>query len=116
MNNRSSGILLHLTSLPGLEGTGTMGKNAFSWVDFLRETGQQLWQILPLGPVAYGNCPYLCFSAFAGNPLLIDLHILREEGFLGDKELQNIPRFDIRQVEFDKITLPVIPQRGSQAG
>lgn len=104
MNKRSSGILLHLTSLPGREGIGTMGKNAFAWIDFLRETGQQLWQILPLGPVAYGNCPYQCFSAFAGNPLLIDLHQLEEAGLHQGKELQNIPRFDIRQVDFDKVT------------
>lgn len=104
MNKRSSGILLHLTSLPGREGIGTMGKNAFAWIDFLRETGQQLWQILPLGPVAHGNCPYQCFSAFAGNPLLIDLHQLEEAGLHQGKELQNIPRFDIRQVDFDKVS------------
>ncbi len=104
MNKRSSGILLHLTSLPGKEGIGTMGRNAYAWIDFLRETRQQLWQILPLGPVAYGNCPYQCFSAFAGNPLMIDLHRLREEGLLGEKDLQNSPRFDIRQVDFDKVT------------
>ncbi len=104
MNKRSSGILLHLTSLPGKEGIGTMGKNAYAWIDFLHETGQQLWQILPLGPVSYGNCPYQCFSAFAGNPLLVDLHVLAEEGLLAPADLQNIPRFDIRQVLFDKVT------------
>ncbi|HNU76808.1 MAG: 4-alpha-glucanotransferase [Bacteroidota bacterium] len=104
MIKRNSGILLHITSLPGREGIGTMGKNAFAWIDFLRETSQQLWQILPLGPVAYGNCPYQCYSAFAGNPLLIDLHQLGEEGVLEKTDLQNIPRFDIRQVDFGKVT------------
>ncbi len=103
MINRSSGILLHLTSLPGKEGSGTMGKNAFQWIDFLSETRQHLWQILPLGPVSYGNCPYQCFSAFAGNPMLIDLYLLAKEGLLPEKELSDIPRFDIRQVLFDKV-------------
>ncbi|MFO8066964.1 MAG: 4-alpha-glucanotransferase, partial [Bacteroidales bacterium] len=70
---RSSGILLHITSLPGKYGIGTMGKNAYEFVDFLVESGQKLWQILPLGHTGYGDSPYQCFSAFAGNPLLIDL-------------------------------------------
>ncbi len=104
INKRSSGLLLHLTSLPGKEGCGTMGREAHRWIDFLRETGQQLWQILPLGPVHYGNCPYQCFSAFAGNPLLVDLSTLQEEGLLEAGDLASIPRFDIRQVEFEKVT------------
>ena len=103
MNSRSSGILLHITSLPGSEGVGTMGQNAFQFVDFLVETGQQLWQILPLGPIGAGNSPYQCFSAFAGNLLLIDLHLLRDDGFLSDEELENIPRFLQRKVEFEKV-------------
>ena len=102
MNPRSSGLLLHLTSLPGREGCGTMGGEARRWIDFLHETGQQLWQILPLCPPHHGNCPYLAFSAFAGNPLLIDLRTLEEEGFLPAGELACVPRFDIRQVEFEK--------------
>jgi 4-alpha-glucanotransferase len=104
MNKRSSGILLHLTSLPGEEGIGTMGKNAYEWIDFLHETKQHLWQILPLGPVNTGNCPYQSFSAFAGNPLLIDLHLLLEDGLLSQNDLAGIPRFDIRQTEFMKVT------------
>jgi 4-alpha-glucanotransferase len=105
MNKRSSGILLHLTSLPGKEGIGTMGSNAFSWIDFLNQTDQQLWQILPLGAVGEGDCPYQCFSAFAGNPLLIDLQLLKEDGWLEEKELQNIPKFEIRQVLFEKVRI-----------
>ena len=103
MNKRNSGILLHITSLPGDEGVGTLGKNAFQFVDFLVEAGQQFWQILPLGPAGAGNSPYQCYSAFAGNPLLIDLQRLQEEGFLFSKELENIPRFLRRKVEFEKV-------------
>lgn len=103
-NKRSSGILLHITSLPGKEGSGTLGREARAWVDFLHETGQQLWQILPIGPVSLGNCPYQCFSAFAGNPLMIDLHQLQEEGMLPEEALHTIPRFDIRQVDFNRVT------------
>lgn len=103
MNIRSSGILLHITSLPGKEGIGTLGNEAFSFIDFLFETNQHLWQILPLGPVGYGNSPYMCYSAFAGNPLMIDLFVLQEEGLLTENDLTSIPRFDIRQVNFDKV-------------
>ncbi|MCK5730101.1 MAG: 4-alpha-glucanotransferase, partial [Draconibacterium sp.] len=103
MSNRKSGILLHITSLPGSEGAGTLGENAFRFVDFLVETGQNLWQILPLGPVGYGNSPYQCYSAFAGNPLLIDLNLLVEDGLIDKKELRKIPRFSKGNIEFDKV-------------
>ena len=65
---RSSGILLHPTSLPGTPGIGTIGKPAFDFVDWLTDAGQSLWQILPLGPTGYGDSPYASFSTFAGNP------------------------------------------------
>jgi 4-alpha-glucanotransferase len=67
MTNRKGGILLHITSLPGDDGTGTLGKNAYKFVDFLAKSKQKLWQILPLGQVGYGDSPYQCYSAFAGN-------------------------------------------------
>jgi 4-alpha-glucanotransferase len=70
---RKSGILLHPSSLPGTGGIGSFGDEARHFVDFLHKSGQTLWQILPLGPTAYGNSPYSCYSAFAGNPLLINL-------------------------------------------
>jgi 4-alpha-glucanotransferase len=79
---RRSGILLHPTSLPGDEGIGTFGAEARRFVDFLHAAGQSLWQILPLGQPGCGNSPYSCFSAFAGNPLLIDLAQLVAEGDL----------------------------------
>lgn len=103
MSSRKSGILLHITSLPGNEGAGTLGENAFKFVDFLVETGQKLWQILPLGPVGFGNSPYQCYSAFAGNPLLIDLNLLVKDGLLNKKELLKIPHFSKNNIEFEKI-------------
>lgn len=83
---RGSGILMHITSLPQEEGIGTLGRCAYRFADFLKETSQMYWQILPLGPTGYGNSPYQSFSAFAGNPYLIDLEILVEEGLLLDEE------------------------------
>jgi 4-alpha-glucanotransferase len=103
MIKRNSGIILHITSLPGTEGIGTLGKEAFRFVDFLHETGQKLWQILPLGPVGYGNSPYQCYSAFAGNPLLIDLSLLVDEAVLAKKDLKNSPIFPSGRVDFQKV-------------
>ena len=80
--NRKSGILLHPTSLPGPGGIGTLGDNARAFIDFLHASGQTLWQILPLGPTAYGNSPYACYSAFAGNPLLVNLEEIVAQGDL----------------------------------
>lgn len=103
MNHRSSGILLHITSLPGDEGIGTLGKNAYDFVDFLVESKQKLWQILPLGPVGAGNSPYQCFSAFAGNPLLIDLQFLTEDELLTEVDFLPFPEFSKKQVEFEEV-------------
>lgn len=89
MQNRKSGILLHISSLPGKEGIGTLGSDARKFIDLLKETGQKVWQILPLGPVGPGYSPYQCFSAFAGFPLFIDLKILQEEDLLTSRELDN---------------------------
>ena len=83
---RSSGILLHISSLPGPYGIGTMGKQAYDFVDFMKSAGQRYWQILPLCPTGYGNSPYQCCSTFAGNHFLIDLDLLVEEGLLKEEE------------------------------
>lgn len=83
---RKSGILLHPTSLPGPGGIGSLGREAYRFVDFLARAGQSLWQVLPLGPTAYGDSPYSCYSAFAGNPLLIDLELLVEDGDIPHEE------------------------------
>ena len=88
---RCSGILMHITSLPGPYGVGTMGKQAFSFIDFLHDAGQSCWQILPLNPTGYGDSPYQSCSTFTGNHYLIDLETLVEEGLLEKQELENIP-------------------------
>jgi len=87
---RESGILMHITSLPGAYGIGTMGKNAYKFVDFLEAAGQTYWQILPLTPTGYGDSPYQSFSACAGNHYLIDLDVLVEEGLLKKEEIASI--------------------------
>lgn len=86
---RKSGILLHPTSLPGAGGIGSMGAEARRFVDYLHDAGQTLWQVLPLGHTSYGNSPYMCYSAFAGNPLLIDLDRLVAEGDLDVSYLED---------------------------
>ena len=80
--NRAGGILLHPTSLPGPYGIGDLGPQAYRFVDWLASTGCKLWQVLPLGPTGYGDSPYQCFSAFAGNPYLISFDALIEDGLL----------------------------------
>jgi 4-alpha-glucanotransferase len=82
VNPRLSGILLHPTSLPGRYGIGELGHEAMRLLDFLAGAEQRLWQVLPLGPTGYGDSPYQCFSAFAGNPLLVSLDLLVEQGLL----------------------------------
>ncbi len=79
---RKSGILMHISSLPSDYGIGTMGKEAYKFVDFLKSAKQKCWQILPIGPTSYGDSPYQSFSTNAGNPYFIDMDILREEGLL----------------------------------
>ena len=83
---RKSGILLHPTSLPGPGGIGSLGRECRHFIDFLEAAGQSLWQVLPLGPTGYGDSPYSCYSAFAGNPQLIDLTALADEGDLDSAE------------------------------
>lgn len=79
---RQSGILLHLTSLPSPGGIGTLGKEAYAFVDFLVESGMSIWQVLPISPTGFGDSPYQSVSTFAGNPLLIDLPTLIKEGLM----------------------------------
>ncbi len=85
---RSSGILLPITALPSKYGIGTMGRAAYAFVDFLAQAGQRWWQILPLGPTGCGDSPYQSFSAYAGNPYLIDPELLCEEGLLHPEEVE----------------------------
>ena len=84
---RASGILMPVFSLPGPFGIGTLGKEAFAFVDFLAEAKQTYWQILPIGPTGYGDSPYQSFSAFAGNPYFIDYRLLADTGLLTADEV-----------------------------
>lgn len=90
MIKRSSGILMHITSLPGLYGIGTFGKEAYKFVDFLEKSSQSYWQILPLGITGEGDSPYQSFSAFAGNPYFIDLDFLTEQGLLSREDYEDM--------------------------
>ena len=90
MSKRSSGVLMHITSLPGQFGIGTFGKSAYEFVDFLEETKQTYWQILPLTTTSYGDSPYQSFSAVAGNLNLIDFSLLKEDGLLEESDYANV--------------------------
>ena len=97
---RSSGILLHPTSFPGRFGIGSLGSEAYTWLDWLAKAGQKLWQILPLGHTGYGDSPYQSFGAFAGNPLLISLEKLVEQNLLEKTSLENPPNFASNLVDY----------------
>lgn len=101
---RSSGILLHPTSLPGPDGIGDLGAGAYEFIEFLVKSGQRLWQVLPLGPTGYGDSPYQSFSAFAGNPMLISFDLLVEKGLLSKKEVEkNRPKSDPSRIDYGAV-------------
>lgn len=102
-SSRKSGILLHITSLPGGHGIGDFGKSAHQFVDLLARTGQTIWQVLPLGPTGYGNSPYQCYSAFAGNPLLVSLDDLASQKLLSPDSLRSGPAFPTKRVDYDAV-------------
>lgn len=91
---RSAGILLPIFSLPSNYGIGTIGSEAYRFIDFLEKSRQKYWQILPIGPTGYGDSPYQSFSTFAGNPYFIDLDFLIEDGDLDRNEVENIKWFE----------------------
>ena len=90
LNKRSNGVLMHISSLPGNTGIGTLGKPAYDFVDFLKKSSQTYWQILPICPTSYGDSPYQSFSTFAGNPYFIDFELLVGQDFLQKKDYENI--------------------------
>ena len=101
---RSCGILMHITSLPSPYGIGTFGKEAEHFADWLRDAGQKYWQVLPIGPTGYGDSPYQPFSSFAGNPLLIDLDELVENGFINKKSVEEADYgADPSYVDYEKV-------------
>jgi len=101
--NRAAGILLHPTSLSGPDGVGDLGPEAYRWIDFLNQAGCQFWQVLPLGPTGYGDSPYQCFSAFAGNPYLISATSLLDQGLLTKSDLADRPDFPLERVEYGPV-------------
>ncbi len=105
MDKRGSGILLHITSLPSSYGVGDLGPEAYRFADFLAQTKQRYWQVLPLNPTdpAYGNSPYSSVSAFAGNTLLISPDLLVEEGLLSREDLDPVPPFPEARCDFSEV-------------
>lgn len=91
---RGAGILLPISSLPSPYGIGSLGKEAYEFVDRLKEAGQRYWQVLPIGPTSFGDSPYQSFSAFAGNPYFIDFDILIHEGLLTQEEVDAYSWYD----------------------
>ncbi len=104
MKKRASGVLMHITSLLGKQGVGTFGQGAYDFVDFLVETDQTYWQILPLTTTSYGDSPYQSFSATVGNTYLIDLELLSEQGYLDKKDFETV-NFgdDLESVDYARI-------------
>ncbi len=103
LSKRASGVLLHPTSLPGPNGIGTLGAEARQFLDFLAEAGFRHWQVCPLGPTGYGDSPYQCFSAFAGNPYLIDLRPWVEAGWLTPQDLAPLEALSASKVDYGKL-------------
>jgi 4-alpha-glucanotransferase len=106
---RSSGVLLHPTCLPGGHGIGDFGPEAYRFLDFLQAAGQKLWQVLPLNPTGYGDSPFQCFSASAGNPLLISLDYLAEQGTLSRNDLRRSPAFAVEAVDYSATSCFKLP-------
>ncbi len=123
-DNRTSGVLLHPTSLPGPHGIGDLGEGAFRFVDLLAAAGQSLWQVLPLGPTGYGDSPYASLSSFAGNPLLLSLDGLVSRGLLDPSDLSPLPDFPPNRVDYGLVVswkMPLLAKAasrfpGSEAG
>ena len=100
---RSSGILLHPTSLPGRFGIGDLGGEGYRFVDWLASAGQAYWQIMPLGPTGYGDSPYSSFSAFAGNTNLVSPELLLESGLLEASDIADVPDLPTERVDYGKV-------------
>jgi len=101
--NRSSGLLLHPSSLPGPFGIGDLGPAAHNFIERLTEAKQRIWQLLPLGPTGYGDSPYAPFSSFAGNELLISPELLAEKGLIDPRQLEVVPQFPREKVDYGAV-------------
>jgi 4-alpha-glucanotransferase len=104
LSRRRSGVVLHITSLPGAHGVGDLGEQAWRWVDWLVAAGQSVWQVLPTQPVGPGNSPYQCPSAFAGSALMVALQPLVDKGWLDASEIASPPAFDSARVDYERVT------------
>jgi 4-alpha-glucanotransferase len=106
MQERASGILLHISSLPSAHGIGDLGPAAYKFVDFLADSGQQYWQILPLNPTGtyLGNSPYTSYSVFAGNALFLNMDALHHAGLLTKADLDTAPSFESERVDFKSVS------------
>ncbi len=100
---RASGVLMHPTSFPGPDGIGDLGPEAYRWIDFLAQANCHLWQVLPLGPTGYGDSPYQCFSAFAGNPYLVSSAMLLDSDLLTRSDLADRPSFPAVKVDYGPV-------------
>ena len=116
---RQSGILMHITSLPSPGGIGDLGREARDFADFLQRSGMRVWQVLPVGPTGYGESPYQSASAYAGNPLLISLPLLREEGLLSYEDAELPPPADPERTDYEavrKVKLALLRRAFEQSG
>lgn len=100
---RRSGILMHISSLPGPGGIGSLGKEAYAFADFLKASGMAVWQVLPLGPTGYGESPYQSSSVFAGNPMLISCAALREAGLVAYDDGEEFTPDDPERVDYPAV-------------
>ena len=98
---RNSGVLLHITSLPSRGGIGTLGQAAYDFVDFVKASGMNIWQMLPIGPTGYAESPYQSVSTYAGNPLMIDFDLLEQGGILPAGSYEPLPASD--KVDFEAV-------------
>lgn len=105
-SGRVSGLLLHPTSLPGRLGIGDLGPEAYRFLEFLEAAGQRVWQVLPLGPTGYGDSPYQCFSAMAGNPMLVSPERLMLEGWLDPDDVEGLEGLPDGTADFDRVMDP----------
>ncbi len=103
LNERSAGVLLHMSSLPSDTGIGNLGTGAYRYIDFMESAGLSVWQICPLGPTGYGDSPYQCFSAFAGNPYFIDLEPLVADGLIEPNELHVLQELPHDSVDYGRL-------------
>ena len=100
---RSSGVLMHVTSLPGKYGIGEIGPQAHRFIEWLAESAQKWWQILPIGPTGYGDSPYQSFSTFAGNTMLISFDLLKDDGLLAEEWLNDFPEFPDGNIDYGSV-------------